>query len=217
MAVTGLVLIAFLLMHMIGNLKMFIPVYVNEVGETVNEFNHYAEFLKQDLLYPILPKGVFIWIFRLVILACLVLHIYSAVTLWLRANRATASKYTVKKTIKQSFSSKWMRWGGILLALLLTWHLIQFTIVPTLAGDHDPRSLVIAAFQQPLFVAIYVAMMLVVYLHLAHGFGSAFMTLGANTSPKAERVLRVIAHWVAALILVGFVAMPFSVLAGVIN
>jgi succinate dehydrogenase / fumarate reductase cytochrome b subunit len=206
MAVTGLVLIAFLLMHMIGNLKMFLG---------AEEFNHYAEFLKQDVLYPILPHGVFIWLFRLVLLACIVLHIYSAVTLWLRANKATPAKYETKKMLKQSFSSKWMRWGGVLVALLLIWHLIQFTIAPT--DPASPYKSVVLGFQNPVFVVLYVVMMLVLYFHLGHGFASAFMTLGANTSPTAERVLRVIAHLVAGLIFLGFVVMPISVLAGVIS
>ena len=81
MAVTGLLLIAFLLMHAFGNSKMFL-------GE--DSFNHYAEWLKGQtedggILYPLLPAGWFIWIFRVVLLAAVVLHIYSAVTLWNRA------------------------------------------------------------------------------------------------------------------------------------
>ncbi|MDR0283305.1 MAG: succinate dehydrogenase, partial [Propionibacteriaceae bacterium] len=73
MAVTGLVLITFLLVHMFGNLKIFI-------GQEA--YDHYAEWLKQDLLYPFLPKGWFIWIFRVFLLACLVIHVIMAAYLW---------------------------------------------------------------------------------------------------------------------------------------
>ena len=68
MAVTGLILIAFLLVHMFGNLKMFLG---------AEAFDHYAEWLKQDVLYPFMPKGWFIWLFRAVMLAAIVLHMWS--------------------------------------------------------------------------------------------------------------------------------------------
>jgi succinate dehydrogenase / fumarate reductase cytochrome b subunit len=202
MAVTGLILIAFLLMHMIGNLKMFLG---------AEEFNHYAEWLKQDLLYPFLPHGTFIWLFRAVLLACIVLHMFSAVTLWHRAAKATPTKYETKKKLSQSYASRTMRWGGLILAGGLIWHLIQFTIAPS---GPSPFVGVRDTFQNPAWVAFYLVWIGVVCIHIRHGFWSAFATLGANTSAFMKTVLNALAYLVAALIFVGFAVMPVAVLAG---
>jgi succinate dehydrogenase / fumarate reductase cytochrome b subunit len=213
MAVTGLVLICFLLMHCFGNLKLLLP------GAGKAEFNEYAEFLKGDILYPIVPHGWFIWIFRLVLLVCAVLHMYSAIVLWQRASKATPGKYAVHKALAPTYSyaARTQRWGGIILALLLIWHLIQFTIAPqAVNGQATPADNVIAAFSQWYYVLIYAVFMAVVCLHVMHGFWSAFATLGANTSAKAQRVLSVLAHLISILLFVGFLATPIAILGGLV-
>jgi succinate dehydrogenase / fumarate reductase cytochrome b subunit len=202
MAVTGLIMICFLLFHMYGNLKMF-------MGQ--ESYDHYAEWLKGDILYPIIPQGWFIWLFRAVMLAALALHIWSAVTLWLRANRAAESRYAVTHRLEQTYSSRMMRWGGVILAGLLLWHLYQFTIAPT---DASPYNSVVAAFSQWYFVALYALWLIAVCMHVRHGFWSAFTTLGANTSAKAKAVLNGLAWIVAILIYGGFIIMPAAVLFG---
>ena len=75
------------------------------------------------MLYPLLPKGWFIWIFRAVMVAAIVLHIYSAVTLWRRAKLASPTTYEAKRRLAQTYSARTMRWGGIILAGLLIFHL----------------------------------------------------------------------------------------------
>jgi succinate dehydrogenase / fumarate reductase cytochrome b subunit len=202
MAVTGLCLVAFLLMHMIGNLKMFL-------GE--GEFNHYAEFLKQDVLYPIIPHGVFIWLFRFGLLAFILLHMFSAVTLWHRAAKATPTKYETRKRLSQSYASRTMRWGGVILALGLIWHLIQFTVAPS---HGSPFVAVKTAFQNPAWVGVYLLWIGVVCVHIRHGFWSAFATLGINTSALAKTVLNCLAYLVAGLIFLGFAVVPIAILAG---
>jgi len=217
MAVTGLILIVFLLMHMIGNLKMFL-------GQT--EFDDYANWLKVLVLTPFLPEGFFIWIFRVVLLLCIVLHMYSAIRLWLRAKRATPNTYEAKRRLAQTYSSRTMRWGGVILAGLLIFHLLMFTIIPsafyaqatTLAvgGATDPYTMVAFEFKQWYFVLIYAVWMAVVCLHIRHGFWSAFTTLGANTSKRAEAVLNGCSWVVAVLLFVGFMIMPVvDVLGGI--
>jgi len=217
MAVTGLILIVFLLMHMIGNLKMFL-------GQ--DDFNTYANWLKELVLTPFLPEGFFIWIFRFVLLLCIVLHMYSAIRLWLRAKRATPSTYEAKKRLAQTYSSRTMRWGGVILAGLVLWHLTQFTIVPNLFtpqaasswnGDHDPYTMVAATFGQWYFVLLYAIWMAVVCLHIRHGFWSAFTTLGANTSLRAQAVLNGCSWFAAVLLFCGFMIMPVVVLLGGIH
>ena len=217
MAVTGLILIAFLLMHMIGNLKMFL-------GPT--DFNEYASWLKVLVLTPVLPHGFFIWIFRAALLACVVLHMYAAISLWARAKRATPTTYEAKRRLAQTYSARTMRWGGLILAGLLLWHLCQFTVVPSLIdpavqmtwhGAENPYAMVQAAFGQWYFVALYAVWMVAVCMHIRHGFWSAFTTLGANTSPKAQEVLNGCAWVAAVLIFFGFMIMPVAALLGGIN
>ena len=210
MAVTGLLMIGFLLMHMYGNLKMFLG---------AEAFDHYAEWLKGDILYPLIPKGWFIWIFRTVMVAAVVLHIYSAVTLWQRAKAATPSTYQAKRTLAQTYSARTMRWGGIILAGLLIFHLAQFTVHSALTAGafgstyaDSSYKMVIGEFSQWWMVLIYAIWIATVCMHVRHGFWSAFATLGANTSPKAHTVLNACAWAVAILLYIGFMIMPVAVL-----
>ena len=220
MAVTGLLLIAFLLMHMFGNLKMFI-------GEEA--FNHYAEWLKglsEDggILYPILPAGWFIWIFRVVLLAAGVLHIYSAAKLWRRAEAASPSTYEAKRKLAQTYSARTMRWSGIILAGLLIFHLAQFTVHAALTNgsfastyQSSAYKMVVGEFSQWWMVLVYAIWMVAVCMHIRHGFWSAFATLGANTSPRAKVILDACAWAIALVLFIGFMMMPVAVLFGWIH
>ena len=211
MALTGLIMVGFLLMHMYGNLKMFLG---------PEAFDHYAEWLKGDILYPIVPSGWFIWIFRAVMVAAVVLHVVSAVTLWRRAKIANPAGYEAKRRLAQTYSARTMRWGGVILAGLLIFHLLQFTVRATLvaaAQNATPYDMVIAEFRLWWMVVVYAIWMVAVCMHIRHGFWSAFTTLGANTSLKAQRVLNGCAWVVALLLYIGFMIMPVAVLTGVLN
>ncbi len=218
MAVTGLVLIGFLLMHMYGNFKVFLG---------AEAFDHYAHWLKFDphaeggkadvILYPLIPNGWFIWVFRAVLLACLAGHMWSAWTLTQRARVARGSNYVVSKPMQQTYSARTMRWGGVLLAGFLVFHLLQFTalVVRTgFAADATPYEAVIASFSQWWVTLAYAIWLVAVCMHVRHGFWSAFATLGANTSPKAREVLNGAAWVIAILLYVGFMMMPVAVLMG---
>jgi len=212
MALTGLVLIAFLLFHMFGNLKIF-------VGAV--EYNHYATWLKQDFFYPILPKGWFIWIFRAFIAACLVIHIYCMAVLWNASLKGRGRGYIRKHRKEQTLSSRIMRWGGITLALLLLLHLLMFTTGTITPGFtyalENPYTMFMGAFSQWWVVLIYAIFMGVVCMHIRHGFWSAFTTLGANVGPGARTALNVLAYFVAALLFVGFILPPLAVLFGMVS
>ncbi|MCL2736140.1 MAG: succinate dehydrogenase cytochrome b subunit [Propionibacteriaceae bacterium] len=212
MAVTGLVLICFLLMHMFGNLKIFV---------SPEAYNYYADWLKHDLLYPILPHGWFIWLFRIFLVVCLVLHIYLMAILWNASLHGRGAKYVRKNRKEQTLSAKLMRWGGITLGLLLVFHLLMFTtgtITPGFAyAVHDPYHMFLGAFSQWWVVLIYAIFVAVVCMHVRHGFWSAFTTLGANVGPGARTVLNVLAYFVAALLFVGFILPPLAVLLGMVS
>jgi succinate dehydrogenase / fumarate reductase cytochrome b subunit len=208
MAVTGLILIGFLLVHMYGNLKMFLG---------AEAFDHYAEWLKGDILYPLVPKGWFIWIFRAFMVASIVLHIYAAGTLWKRARAASPTTYAAKRKLAQTYSARTMRWGGIILAGLLIFHLAQFTVRSALVNtpaSATPYHMVVGEFSVWWMVVLYALWMVTVCMHVRHGFWSAFATLGANTSAKARAVLNGCAWAVALLLYIGFMIMPVAVLFG---
>ena len=103
MAVSGIVFILFVLVHMYGNLKAF-------AGH--DAYNEYAEHLR-ILGEPMLPREGFLWIMRVGLIVALVVHVYCAVALWRRAERARTVKYEVKKNLASTFSSRIMRWGGL--------------------------------------------------------------------------------------------------------
>lgn len=211
MAVTGLVFVAFVLAHMYGNLKML-------AGEEA--FNTYAEHLR-TIGEPLLPYAGFLWVMRVVLLLALVGHAYAAFRLWARASGARSQKYAVKKAVFASLSSRWMRWGGVFILLFLVWHLLQFTIVKIdVSGEapkDNPFQLALHAFQVPWLTLLYVLAMLALYLHLAHGFFSATQTLGwTGTSTRYARN-RLLAHLVAALVVVGFLVPPVCILIGLVK
>ena len=207
MAVTGIFLILFLLMHAWGNLKAFFG---------PEAYDHYAEWLKSDILYPLVPKGWFIWIFRVFLVACIVGHMASAYVLTLRS-RAARGSYQRKDRRAQTFSARTMRWGGIILLMLLLFHLGQFTLKWFLTGftaSSTPYESVVLTFQQWYMVLLYALFVGTVCIHIRHGIWSALTTLGANTSRVARRNLNVTAIAVSALLFVGFMVMPVAVLFG---
>lgn len=211
MAITGLLLIVFLLMHMAGNLKMFFG---------PESFNHYAEWLKTDILYPILPKGSFIWVFRLVLLASIVAHMYSAWVLTLRDRAARPSGYVVTKRRAQTYSARTMRWGGVILAGFLVFHLLQFTVkavTPGFSAADDPYTMFVRSFQQWWMVALYAVWMVSVCMHVRHAVWSSLTTLGFNYSERSRAVLNGIAWVVAVLLYIGFVSAPLAVLFGMVR
>ena len=208
MAVTGLILIVFLLMHMAGNLKMFIG---------PESFNHYAEWLKGEILYPIVPKGWFIWIFRLVLVACIVAHMYSAWVLTVRDRAARGSNYVKSTRRAQTYSARTMRWGGVILAGFLVFHLLQFTVkaIPTgFAVSDDPYTMFVKSFQNPVIVIAYMIWLVAVCMHVRHAVWSALTTLGLNTSERARGVLNGLAMVISVLLYIGFVAAPLACLFG---
>ncbi|CAI9405449.1 hypothetical protein HIDPHFAB_04385 [Nocardioides sp. T2.26MG-1] len=210
MAVSGLLFIAFVLLHMYGNLKAF-------AGH--DSYNTYAEHLR-TFGEPILPREGLLWILRLGLIAALALHLYSALALWHRSGKARTSKYVVKKNLGSSFSSRTMRWGGVTLLLFVVWHLIHFTIVkvnPDGGATNDPYNLVVDSFQVWWMTIIYLVAMAALGLHLHHGTWSSLQTLGW-TSTAAARTRAKIAGWVVAIVIAGgFSLVPLFVLFGVID
>ena len=210
MAVSGLAFVGFVLAHMYGNLKAF-------AGH--DAFNEYAEHLR-EIGEPLLPHSGLLWILRVGLIVALVVHVYSAVTLWRRAASARTVKYVVKKNTHSTVSSRWMRWGGVTVLLFLVWHLLNFTIVkvnPTGGPTDDPYNLLVDSFQSWWLTLIYLVAMVALAMHLHHGVWSSAQTLGLTNNAKARRNAKVLGASLAVVIAGGFSLVPIFVLAGVID
>ncbi len=214
MAVSGLIFVGYVVAHMYGNLKAF-------SGQEA--FNDYAHHLR-ELGEPLLPHEGFLWIARVVLLLSLFVHVYCAIALWRRAGRARTTKYVVKKNKHSSFSSHWMRWGGITLLLFIVWHLLNFTVgrINVNTGETgdaagDPYTLMVQSFEVPWLTAIYLLAMVALALHLHHGTWSAAQTLGLTNNATSRRNAKAIGTILAVVVAGGFSLVPIFVLAGVID
>ncbi len=209
MAVTGLAILGFVFAHMVGNLKMYL-------GPA--DFNHYAEFLR-ELLVPILPRTVTLWLLRIGLIVAFVLHIHAAYSLTVINHKARPVAYASKRDyIAANYASRTMRWSGIIVGLFIVWHLFDlswtgtgYTFVRGAAYQNVAHSL-----HRPLVGALYIVANLALGLHLFHGVWSLFQSLGWN-NPRFNSWRRGIAAGFAGLIVVGNVSFPVMVLAGVVG
>lgn len=213
MAVSGLVMVLYLLAHMYGNLKVF-------SGQAA--FDGYSAYLRQ-VGEPFLPESGLLWIIRVVLLASILIHIYAAWTLWARSRKASArhggKRYETKKNprgVQRTYASFTMRWGGVIIALFVVYHLLHLTANTIHPGgaSASPYVRVVNGFEIWWVTLSYTIALLAVGFHLRHGFWSAFATLGANTSVERRRNLNVAATVVALVITVGFLIPPFAILFG---
>ena len=210
MAVSGIFFILFVLAHMYGNLQAF-------AGH--DAFNEYAEHLR-TIGEPMFPHSGLLWVLRVGLIVSLVIHVACAVVLWRRANNARSTKYVAKKNIAATFSSRWMRWGGVALLLFVVWHLINFTIgkVNVQGGStDDPYELLVDSFETWWLTVIYLVAMAALAMHLRHGVWSAAQTLGLTNNARARRNANVIGILLAVVIAGGFSLVPVFVLFGVIS
>ncbi|MBK5249672.1 MAG: succinate dehydrogenase cytochrome b subunit [Actinomycetales bacterium] len=213
MAVSGLIMVAYLLAHMYGNLKIF-------SGSAA--FNNYAEHLR-TVGEPFLPYGGALWIIRVVLLVSVVVHAYAAVTLWRRARRATGGRgrkryesIQAPRGAQRTYASFTLRWGGVTIALFIVYHLLHLTwnTIHPGGASASPYDRVVNGFEIWWVVLSYTIAMAAVGFHLRHGIWSAFANLGANTSVRRRRQLNGLAIVVALVIVVGFLLPPFSILLG---
>lgn len=210
MAISGLVFIGYVLVHMYGNLKAF-------AGH--DAFNEYAHHIR-EIGEPILPHEGALWIIRVVLIVALVVHVYTGMALWRRAKRARGTKYVVKKNTGANYASLMMRWGGVALLLFIIWHLLNFTVVKvnvTGGPTNDPFNLMVDSFSTWWLTLIYLAAMLALGAHLHHGVWSAAQTLGLTGTHAARMRWKRIAFATALVISVGFSLVPIAVLAGIIS
>ena len=205
MAVTGAILIGFLVAHMVGNLKMYMG---------AQHFNEYAEFLR-EVGEPVLPRMVGLWIFRVILLFCVGLHMLSALQVYLQSRKARGGKYTKEESLLFSYASRTMRWGGVIIAAFVIFHILHFTtgqVHPDFEPGNAYRNVVIG-FGNLWVAGFYTLAMVMVTFHLYHGLWSAFQTVGAN-HPKYNPFRRPIALFLALVLFLGFMSVPVGVKTG---
>jgi succinate dehydrogenase / fumarate reductase cytochrome b subunit len=205
MGLTGALLFAFVLAHMVGNLKIY---------QGPDKFNAYAEFLR-NVGYPALGHMQLLWMARVGMLAIAGLHILSAIQLYLISRKARDTDYKIKEDLCFSYASRTMRWGGITLLLFVIFHILHLTTGTVHSNFvHGEAYLnVIKGFSHWYVALVYALCMIPLGLHIYHGLWSATQTL-ALQHPKIKKWRRPFAAGIAILIAVCNISIPVSVFAG---
>jgi len=208
-AISGQTMVLFVVAHLLGNTSIFIPGGINSYAEHLHAF-------------PPLVWGV-----RFVMVAMVLIHIIFGIQATLENRRANPTSYAVNKKLKTTFAGQNMIWTGILLLFFIIYHLLHFTIrvMPDVAtrlaslsagAQFDVYSMVVGSFRNGAIGAVYVASMIVLFLHLLHGIQAFFQTMGWNndrTLPVISRVGRVL----AIIFLVGYSSIPVFILARILT
>jgi succinate dehydrogenase / fumarate reductase cytochrome b subunit len=206
MAITGQLMVLFVVVHLLGNSSIFIPGGINAYAEHLHAF----------------PPLV--WVFRLVMLVFVGTHACYGIMITLENSAANPGAYAVNRHLKATFSSKNMIWTGVLIIAFVLYHLCHFTarltpdiVAKTLPdGGFDVYTMVVSSFQHGIISLIYVVAMIVLFLHLNHGMQSFFQTMGWSNDcslPVISRVCKVI----AVIFLVGYSCIPIVILARILT
>jgi len=208
MAVSGLLLFLFVIVHMLGNLQVYLG---------PEQMNNYAALLKS--------KPALLWSFRIGLFVLAVLHISSALQLASENRHARPERYAVGKPIA-TFASRTILVSGLILFAFIIYHLMQFTLGVTnpeymqlrelATGHHDVYRMTILGFSNPWVTAFYIISMGLLCLHLSHGVSSSFQSLGLRNKANVRGVQR-FAQIAALVIFIGNCSIPISILTGVVK
>jgi succinate dehydrogenase / fumarate reductase cytochrome b subunit len=224
MAVSGLILIGFVIGHLVGNLQVF---------QDPDHINGYAEFLRKT--------GPLLWVARAIIIAAVLVHVWAATVLSLENKAARPEGYGVQHTIRATLASRTMKWTGLVVLAFLLYHLAHFTwgaaqtatfkdnlpeytmqheyrvagfpVIDAGTKVHDVHSMMILGFQNVIVSLFYIVAVGLLAFHLLHGFDSMFQTLGLR-SGRWSTGLRKVAIVFCALYFLGNLVIPGAVLVG---
>lgn len=210
MAVTGLIWVGFLILHVAGNLQAFI-------GR--EKLNAYSAILHG-------PAAELLWLARAILLVALVLHLLMAWQLTRLAGAARPDDYRTRAPQVSTIASRTMRWGGLLVLAFIVFHILHFTtrdVDPAgwatrtdAAGRYDIYGNIVGSFRIWWVTVIYLAAMIVLAFHLWHGVWSFGRSLGV-ARPSDQPLRRRVAPIVAILLWLGFSIVPIAVMAGIIR
>mgnify|MGYP006426192427 CR=1 FL=1 len=226
MALTGVVLVLFVLGHMLGNLQIFLG------PDAINGYAHKLHSL----------PGVVLWGVRLFLLASVAVHIWMAVLLTLENRRARPESYKAQNVVQASYASRTMRMSGVILLAFIVFHLAHYTVRAVPGKEYNEQigkvalhkdghvvmkggeplkvfnvhDMMVAGFESWWISGFYLIAMGLLCMHLAHGFSSMFQTLGLRNHLWRKRLDRAAAvyGWV---IFLGFASIPVAVLGGAIE
>src|SRR3954466_7079501 len=208
MAISGIIMVLFLIAHMVGNLHVF---------QGAASFNHYSAWLR-TFGEPALPPRTLLTAIEVVLVVSVVAHMWAAISLWRQARLARPERYAVKKSIAQSYASRTMRWGGVIIILFIVYHILDLTFgAANPAGtDSTPYQRLVAGFQNPFVTAFYTISLILLGMHLRHGIWSATQTLG-QSNKRRERTVNAFAIVFAVVLIAGYLIVPFSVVFGLVD
>jgi succinate dehydrogenase cytochrome b subunit len=203
MAVTGLILFLFVLFHMIGNLQVF---------EGPEQLNFYGFALRR------FPEAL--WGARVVLLLCVILHIWASVQLAVRKSQARPIGYSKRENVASDYASRTMYWSGPIVLAFIIFHLLHLTTGTVHPGgqfvEGDVYRNVVSGFQVWYISAWYIFSMILLGFHIRHGAWSMFQSLGLN-HPRHTPILKKAAALFAIVIVVGYISIPLSVLLGLVK
>lgn len=208
MSVSGILLIGFIVSHLVGNLLIFLG------PEAINT---YAKKL--------LDLGPGLWVMRIGLIAVVIVHIVTSIQISADNRRARPVRYAQVHHQESTLSGRTMMLSGLMLLAFIVYHLLHFTFqivhpevahLVDAAGRHDVYTMVVESFRQPLITGVYVIAMVLLGMHLSHGIGSAFQTLGINTDGKDSKYIFV-GRIVGLALALGYIAIPVSIFFGIIG
>ncbi len=210
MALTGMALFLFVVLHLLGNLQVFL-------GPEV--LNRYGAFLQGNV--------ELLWPARIVLLILVGLHIWSAIKLSAENKAARPQPYAQQELVAASYASRTMLMSGLIIAAFIVYHLLHFTVQVTavnLTGkdftklmdakqQHDVFAMMVTGFKQPVVVVAYVVAMFLLFLHLSHGVGAMFQSLGWKNPAHGPLIAR-FAEIISWFIFLGYISIPIAILLG---
>lgn len=210
MAITGLMMLLYLIAHLLGNLLIF---------KGPSGINAYASILRDF--------GLFLWLIRVTMLTAFLIHVTFAIQLTIENYKARPVPYRLKKNIRSTFASRNMIWTGAIIALYLIYHLLNFTfpvISPDLSAIRnldvfnrpDTFKMVFMNFQKLSVSIIYGIALTALALHLSHGIQSLFQTLGLNNEHTLPIMVKS-AIVISIILLIGYLSIPISIFSGLMG
>ncbi len=202
MALSGIILFAYVIAHMLGNMQLYL-------GSEV--INRYAKFLHSN-------EGM-LWTARIVLLAAVLVHAVAGIQLWFRAREARPVAYRLKQNIQATPASRTMIITGVIIALFVVYHVLDLTVGVFLAGNYvdlDPAHNVTTSFANPVPAVLYIVAMIALGFHLWHGVYSMFGSLGLTHPLYTEKVKKG-AALVATIIALANISIPVAVLTGAVK
>ena len=216
MAATGLVLVLFVVGHLAGNLQIFLG------PEAINRYGHLLQ-TNTELLWPV----------RCILLATVLLHIWSAASISRENAAARPVAYAQWKPTAASYASRTMLMSGIIVAFFIIYHLLHYTVMVQAInltgknfdarpeffdaeGRHDVYKMMVVGFSNPIVSLFYIVAVGLLCLHLSHGISAMFQSLGWKKQPYGACLDRC-AAWGSVAIWLGYISIPIAILAKVVQ